>query len=117
MCDCSSFARVVKGATAFPVKMTTCEKHSYIHITGWGCPYCYRIEFDNRKSQEQAHNDDVNDYDLRHLNSKIDSLQRYLGEIYLLSQKNVEGDKWKAYSDERRLYRVHVMARKALYDD
>ena len=40
-----------------------------------------------------------------------------LGEIYLLSQKNVEGDKWKAYSDERRLFRVHVLTRKALYDD
>jgi len=117
MCKCETFARVVKGATAFPVKMATCDQHSYIHITGWGCPFCYREAFDKKKREEETHNDAVKKHDLRHLNSQIDSLQRVLGEIYLLSQKDVEGDKWKAYSDERRLYRVHVMARKELYDD
>jgi len=114
MCKCESFARVVKGATAFPVKMATCDKHSYIHITDWGCPFCYRAEFDKKKRKEKAHNDDVNDYDLRHLNGQIDSLRRSLGEILLLSQADIKNGKYEDMHPLNRLDCIEKEAKGAL---
>lgn len=116
MCDCEKFVK--QESRAADGGMIRCSKHGYLHISDWGCPHCYKETFDKkRKEVEPPSEGDVNDYDLRHLNGQIDSLQRVLGEIYLMSQKGVEGDKWKAYSDGRRLKRVHWAARKELYDD
>lgn len=127
MCECEGFVSQVSGTV--PGGMLRCSKHKYLHISDWGCPHCYKEAFDNKREKgadrnytkdpeaEPPSEGDVNDYDLRHLNSQIDSLQRVIGEIYLLSQKDIENGRYEAFNDERRLQRVHVLARKELYGD
>ncbi len=69
MCKCEAFARVAKTGSVY-MGMDMCDKHSYTFIKDWGCPHCYKEDFDKkRKEVEPPSEGDVNDYDLRHLNS------------------------------------------------
>ena len=117
MCGCEGFVTQEKGTV--PGGMTRCTKHHYLHISDWGCPHCYKEAFKPGgmvvETQPSGMDEAIETVDdLRHLNTQIDSFQRSLGEILLLSQTDIENGKYEDMHPLNRLDCIEKEARKGL---
>ena len=114
MCECEGFVK--QESHPRDGKMIRCSKHDdYLHLADWGCPFCYKETSDKkRKEVEPPSEGDVNDYDLRHLNTKIDSLQRSIGEMLLLADTRLKNGQHEGMHPLNRLDCILKEAKGAL---